>query len=129
MSGELMFSSAELAAMRSVQDAHMMDTCTIDVYTEGAANDYGAEVVSWVSGAAIACGFHPVATDELLDSSDVPVLDAKLRLPIATVIASVDRVTITQRHGVAVPAVQYELMGEPLRGPSGLVCELKMVVD
>jgi len=107
----------------------MMDACTIDAYTDGGADDYGNPNPTWVSGSEIACGLHMLDVAEVLDASNVPTVDAKLRLPIATSIDPRDRITITKRFGVAITAEKYIIVGQPKRGPSGLVLELKAVVD
>lgn len=115
--------------MQAVQQAHMMDTCTIDAYTEGGTNDLGMPSTSYVSGSAIACGFEPVTPDEGVGSADVPMLDARLRLSISTSITPHDRVTVTHRFGVAVTHVTFEVVGEIKRGPSGLWLDLKKVTS
>lgn len=124
------FSVAELAGLQAAQDAHMMDTCTIDVYTNAGADTYGNPNPSWVAGSPMACGFQPSAIDEELDTSHVPTIDAKLRLPIGTTIDPQNRITITKRHGVTLsPSRRFEIVGEAKRGPSGLVLDLKAVTD
>ncbi len=129
MSGELSFSAAELAGLQAAQQAHMMDTCTVDVYTDAGADAYNNPNPSWVSGSALACGFMATKDDEGNAAGDVPVRDARLRLPIATVITSKDRITITKRHGVSITPVTYGVVGTPQRGPSGLVVALELVTD
>lgn len=124
------FSAAELAGMRATQDAHMMDRCTVDAYSDAGAGTYNYPQPTWTPGQEIRCGFQAVAVDEALaQGADVPTVDARLRLPIATALGSKDRVTVTRRHGAAVPPVQYEVVGEPKRGPSGLVLDLRKVTD
>jgi hypothetical protein len=60
-------------------------------------------------------------------NAEMHAFDAQLRLPINTVISGVDRVRITHRFGVMLLniGVEYELIGEPMRGPSGLVLKLR----
>lgn len=124
------FSTDELAGLQAAQEAHHMDTCTIDVYTDAGADAFGNPNPSWVAGSALACGFQPSVPDEELDASHVPVFDAKLRLPIGTTVNPQNRITITKRHGVTLsPSRTFEIVGEPKRGPSGLVVELKAVTD
>ena len=124
-----MFSTSDLAFMQATQEAHMMDECTIDVYTEGAANELGLPGVSYVSGVAVKCGFEPVKPEDGVGAADVPMLDAKLRLPVSTSITPHDRVTVTSRFGVAVTSVTFEVVGEVKRGPSGLWLDLVKVTD
>ena len=129
MANEAAFSTAELASMQGTQEAHMMDSCTIDVYTNAGTDTFGNPNPSWVAGSPIFCGFQATKTDEALDESNVPTIDATVRLPIGTSINPKNRITITKRHGVTVTARHYEIVGEPKRGPSGLVLELKAVTD
>lgn len=121
------FSTAELAGLQAAQDGHMMDTCTIDAYTESTLNAYGMPATSYVSGSAIACGFEPATPKEGAGSADAPMMDARLRLPIGTTITAQDRITITARHGVSITATTYEVVGDVKRGPSGLWLDLKRV--
>ncbi len=124
------FTTAELTGLQTAQDVHMMDTCTIDVYTDAGADAFGNPNPSWVAGVAMACGFRSDVIDEELDTSNVPIIDAKVRLPIGTTINPQNRITITKRHGVTLsPSRRFEIVGEPKRGPSGLVLDLKAVTD
>lgn len=129
MAGELAFSPTELAAMQAVQEAHMMDMGTIDLYTDAGADEYGNPNPSWPAGVVTACGYEPVKPEEGMDNAQVPLFDARLRLPLSSVISSQDRFTLFQRHGVAITPITHEVIGEPKRGPSGLWCELKVVTD
>lgn len=129
MAGDLTFSTDELTGMREAQADHYMDSCTIDVYTDAGADAFGNPNPSWVSGSEIDCGFQPMDPDEVLESSDVPVADGKLRLPITSNISAEDRVTITKRHGTDTTDVTYEVAGPIMRGPSGLVVYLRQVTD
>lgn len=129
MSGELSFSSTELAGLQTAQQAHMMDTCTVDVYTDAGADAYNNPNPTWVAGAEQPCGFMTTKDDEGNEAGHVPVRDARVRLPISASVTSKDRITITKRHGVAVTAVTYAVVGTPKRGPSGLVVDLELVTD
>lgn len=129
MGGELSFSTDELAAMQVAQDAHMMDACTIDAYSAGAADAYGNPSDGWTSGSEIACGFKQAKPREIMGTTRVPEWDAQLRLPIDTAVDPRDRITLTKRHGVAVTPVTYEILGSPRRGPSGLVVDLVKITD
>lgn len=124
------FSEDELAAMQAAQEAHMMDRCTLDLQVVGAAGAYNYELPTWPTGAESWCGFQPLAPDEVLDQgADVPVADGKMRLPLGTALSSEDRVTLIERHGVAITPETYEVVGEEQRGPSGLVVSLRKVTD
>jgi hypothetical protein len=123
------FSAAELLTMRAAQNGHMMDVGTLDRYTLAAADAYGNPNPSWPTGSATICGYRQARPDEILEASDVPYFDASLRLPIGTVIDTKDRFTLTHRHGTAISAIRHEIVGQPQRGPSGLVVRLKVVDD
>lgn len=123
------FSSAELAAMQAAQDAHMQDQCAIGRYTDGGTDDYGAPIPTWPQDEPIACGFNVSKVDEVLGAANVPDADAAVRLPIGTTLDARDRVVITQRFGVAVDEVAYNIIGTPQRGPSGLVVALQRVAN
>jgi hypothetical protein len=80
-----------------------------------------------VDGPTISCGVdHKTATESL--NGEVVGTEVILRLPIETQICQVDRVRITHRHGLLVAEDDYELLGQPMRGPSGLVVRVKKVV-
>ena len=115
--------------MQGTQDAHHMDRCTLDRYTDGGSDDYGAPTPTWVSDSPIACGFRVFKVDEVLGQTMVAIADAQVRLPIGSTVDPKDRITITHRHGVAVSNVTYAFVGDPVRGPSGLVIDLKKVTD
>lgn len=115
--------------MQGAQDSAMMDTCQVLVYTEGAANAYNKPAITYPASAAIRCGWKP-ATKEMMQDTQVPAWDGRLRMPIGTVIKNTDRIRLTHRYGVALSPVQnYEIVGNPERGPSGLVLRLKSVTD
>jgi len=123
------FSTLDLSGMQAAQDNHMMDTCTIDRYTDGGTDPYGAPTPTWVSDDPIACGFHVFKVDEVLGQTKVAIAAAQVRLPIGTTLDLKDRITITKRHGVAVDNVSYAIAGDPVRGPSGLLVDLERVTD
>lgn len=123
------FTATELAAMQAHQAAHMMDTCTVDAWSAG-TNAYNLPSPTWTSGAAIACGYEVMQPDEAMaTTTDAPVFDARLRLPITTAIDPRDRITITKRHGAAIVPIVHEVVGDVERGPSGLVVKLRKVTD
>lgn len=76
------------------------------------------------------CGFDPDPSTEGMNATEAAMMDARLRLPILLdeVIANTDRLRITHRFGVVVDSpVDFEIVGLPERGPSGLVFTLKRV--
>jgi hypothetical protein len=78
-----------------------------------------------VVNATTECGLDDTASEEMINA-EAHVFDAQLRLPIDTEISNVDRVNITHRFGVMLETpIEYELLGEAMRGPSGLVVNLR----
>lgn len=120
--------SGEVTRLQTVQDYHMHDSCKILTYSSS-VDSYNIPQPTYTAGSEIYCGFEMVGTEERVGETEYPDIDAKLRLPIGTVINSNDRVRITKRFGVAVTEIDYSVIGQPLRGSSGLVVELKKVSD
>ena len=124
------FSTDELEAMQATQESAMMDTCIVLEYSAGAADEYGFPDPAWNGGSSYDCGLDGGERRELLDETQVIEYDAVLRLPIDAEISQVDRIRITHRFGVELDtAVDYEIVSEPRRGPSGLLVELRKVID
>ena len=56
------------------------------------------------------------------------VVDAIVRVPIATTVTELDRVKITKQHGSTLgTALVFSVVGKPKRGPSALVIDLQRV--
>jgi hypothetical protein len=129
-----MLAADDIALMRADQALSRWDTCRRLVYTAGAVNAYGMpEPPTYVRGDAIACGLDMKSRRievEAMGSTQVIVSDARLRLPVSTTVDNRDRIEITYRFAEALgtPLV-YELIGEPERGPSGLVVNLRLATD
>jgi len=125
------FSSAELTAMQAAQEAHMMDTCVIRRYVDGQGDDYGPDgPPSYPEDAPIACGFKPASVREIMDGTQVAMKTAEIRLPIDTEIDAKDHIRITERFGETLLTNEvYRIVGEPKRGPSGLVLQVETVSE
>jgi hypothetical protein len=122
-------SAAEVAAMRSAQEDHMNDTCVIRVYGSTTDENNMPKPV-YTAGAAMACGFRARTPREVLQRAEVAMSDGDIRLPVGTTLDRRSRIRITHRHGIPlVPAQDYEIIGEPLRGPSALLVLLKRSTD
>ncbi len=124
------FSDMELLAMRRDFEALMSDSCQVGSYYT-AAGTTGELVPSYRYGITIACGFQPLigtqrAEYRTLDGQVVQA-DARCRLAHDTPISERDRVRITHRHGQAVEAVDYEVMGAPALSPAGMLVYLRAV--
>jgi head-tail adaptor len=122
-----MLTSTDLANLQTHQTASMLDTCVIQVYAM-TLDDYGAEVDTYTDGSAIACGVNMTPASESRTAvMNVERVDATVRLPIATVIKSTDRVKVTHRYGVAITNIVFEVVGSIRRGPSGLQVALRVI--
>ena len=125
-----MLTSNDLANMQAAQEIVMLDTCDLLIKFEtDRADAYGAPVFEWITETTINCGLDLRASREMLNA-EMHVYDARLRLPIDTEISRIDRVHITHRHGVLLAdPIDFDLIGEPRRGPSGLLIDLRSVTN
>lgn len=119
---DVLFNLAVLTDMRSCQDDHMQDECKIQNRVQ-TVDTFGEMVETYpVDSAAIICGLdmRPGVERHTPDGAVVNY-DATIRLPIATVVLTTDRIKITKRFGetLAVP-LTFEVMSPIQRGPSGL---------
>jgi hypothetical protein len=126
------FSAQELAGMEATQEGAMMDTCLhLQRFTE--ADDYNNPTSTYIAGASYPCGLDEAPRDrEAMDGTQVVMMDAKLRMSIDVdgEISNADRLRLTHRFGVALATPRdYEIIGAPRRGPSGLVFALRKVTD
>ena len=123
------FTSAELTRMRSTQDGAMQDTCRVGSY-QATDDAYNLPSVTYVYGETVTCGLELVTPAEEHASGEVPVINARLRLPIGTSIDERDRIRIEQRYNESLTTPQvFEIQGPVKRGPSGLVLDLRLVDD
>jgi len=120
--------SNELTRMQETQNGAMQDTCVILDYSS-VVNDWGNPTQSYtIRLSSISCGFEPVKTSETHDSGEVPLFDARLRLPINTTIDATDRIRITHRYDTDVTDRDYSIVGPVKRGPSGLILNIKRII-
>lgn len=124
------FGTAELADQRATQTAFMQDSCQIG--TRSSTQDAVGQLIdTFTYGSVIACGLRMVGglmrSEFRKPDGTIVNADAELRLPHGTVLTADDKVKVTKRHGVAITALTYDVMGEPLIGPSGIVCYLRAV--
>lgn len=122
-----MFSKAELDGMRSVQNAHMMDTCVIYRVTKRIKTTRGESVKDFGKGTESICGLQmePLPReygDGIVESN----IDAILRLPLGTEVEPGDEIEITKRFGEDVPHRRYEVDRFTNDGPSGCRAYLKV---
>lgn len=124
--------ATELERMRSTQESSYQDACVLLRYSSDDAGDFNLGDDDWADDpdGEIACGFAPARSKEVQEEGEVVIKPAMLRLPVDTTIDRRDRVRLTKRHGEALAeSVEYEIVGEPQRGPSGLVLGLQKVTD
>lgn len=123
------FTADELAAMRTVQQAAMMDTCTLRVWTP-TIDDYGTEIAGYVDTTGVACGLDVTGTrqkEQRRPDGTIAQIAAVLRLSLddGETLTAKDRVTVTHRNGEALsPALTYGIDGDVERGPTGIVVRL-----
>ena len=122
-----MFSTIELNGMRSVQEAHMMDTCVIYRVESRTKNTRGETVKTFAEGVESICGLQmePLAReygDGIVESS----IDAILRLPLGTVVEPGDEIEIVKRFGEDAGPRRYEVDRYTNDGPSGCRAYLKV---
>lgn len=123
-------SDSILAEARAAYNWIMSDTGVLLWRTASALDDYGQPVAGWTASAPTSCGLDARASREVMPGTNVPVYDARLRLVLGTTVGSPDRVRITHRYGAALDTpIVYEVIGEPMRGPLGLVLNLRSVTD
>lgn len=123
------FSAADLAAMRTVQQAAMMDTCTLRTWTP-TVDDYGTEIAGYSDTADVACGLDVTGTrqkERRRQDGTIVEIAAVLRLALedGAGLTAKDRITVTHRNGEALsPALTYGIDGNVERGPTGVVVRL-----
>ena len=122
-----MFSTTELTGMRSVQEAHMMDTCVIYRVTSKVKNTRGIYEKTFDAGTESICGVQKdpleVRNGENMRLADVDVI---LRLPLAVKVKPDDEIEITKRFGESVTPIRYEVTRYVNDGPSGCRAYLKV---
>lgn len=124
--------AGELTSLRSAYDGTLLDTCQLLSWGGTARDDHNQPAPAWQLLLTTSCGFQSGATGEVLDGTEVVTVDATLRLPLALEgsLGSRDRVRVTHRHGEVLAApLTFSIVGEPLRGPAGLVVHLQRVTE
>ncbi len=123
------FTADELERMRDTQDAAMQDLAWVLRYSS-MTDGYGLPEGVYARAFEVVCGLELVDPAEMQGTGEVPVIDARLRLPIETVVDERDRIEVTERYGEVLGTSQvFEIEGPVERGPSGLVLKLRTVDD
>ena len=84
------FTTAELTALETDQEAHMMDICTIGAY-HAVQDGYGIPTPTYTAGNPTICGLNENVRQEVQSRGEVVMVDAVLRLPVGTAVDSRDR--------------------------------------
>ncbi len=126
------FDSTVLGRMRGTQEGAMQDLCVVLGYGE-MGDGYGLPKPVWgANPVEVECGLELVGPDEEQGTGEVAVIDARLRLPVGTVVDVRDRVMVIERYGEELGAsdvLLFEIEGPAQRGASGLVLSLRLVDD
>ena len=112
----------------------MQDVCRVGAYTS-VDDAYNLPSVTYVYGDEVICGLELdppgfAQVGELQVSGEVPVINAKVRLPIGTTIDERDRIRVEQRYNEELTTSQvFEIEGPVDRGPSGIRLDVRIVDD
>lgn len=129
-----MLSKADLAAMQCTQVAAMVDVCELLQRTDGTPDAYGMPTPAYTVVDTVACGLSHSQTNSEAGGSErrgtqVPIEIRRLRLPADTQVSNIDRVRLAKRFGFSIEPVLYEIVGDPQRGPSGLLVQVRKVTE
>jgi hypothetical protein len=126
------FSTNELASMQATQEGAMLDTGRLLRRASTGTDEYGYDRTDYDIVLTSCCGLKTLTSKEVMDGTQVVAVDAQLRLPLALdgELSGLDRWQITHRFGVELATpLTFEFIGGPMRGPSGLVLNLRSVTD
>jgi hypothetical protein len=121
----------ELEDMRQVQQGAMLDTGQFLRYSE-TYDAMNHPRPAWTDGSITECGLEQTGGKEsrrqsLGNDATTVTWDARLRLPLGSVIDLRDRFRILLRYGQACAPLVYDFAGPAKEGPSGIVIDLKLV--
>jgi hypothetical protein len=124
-----MLTATELAAMRSVQNSAMQDTCTLRVWAP-TLDPWGSQVEGWTLRTGVPCGLDVTGArqkERRRADGVISISQAVLRLALAdgATLTAKDSVVITHRHGEALtPPLTFGVDGAVERGPTAIVVRL-----
>lgn len=123
------FTNDQLASMQAKQKEMMQDTCRIQTYADGVTNEYGKPTPKWTEREIdIPCGVSFSNRQWESQGTEESLIERVIRLPMDTIISQKDRVRVTHRFGVALTSPEvYEVLGEAIRGASGLRVNVRRV--
>ena len=120
----------ELAAIQQTQNDYMPDTCQILTRGTSGTDARGKPIQTWTAGADGPCGFGPISSRDVMAGTQVPLAEARLRLPLTATFTNLDRIRITKRYDAALSASEdFEIVGPAKRGPSCFLVLLKRVTN
>lgn len=118
-------SVAELVMLRADAESEMLDTCKIGTKVAGGSAVEPSKG-KYAYGDAISCGFDSSPSSEAQDGSQRTLTDGEIRLPIGTSVSSVNAIQVTHRQGAELGTAEvFEVVGEPRRGMTALVAQVK----
>ena len=82
----------------------LIDTCTIERFSEGSADTYGAPTLTWAAVSALTdidCRLVSITGQELKIGAEIVVADYKLFL---------EDVTLTERDRAVISSITYEIL-------------------
>lgn len=123
------FPTAILDRQRVQAADTMRDRCQVLAHAQTGTDGHNRPVYGYTAGAEIACGVQVVSNRQAVDAEgNVALVDYKLRLPHGTAVARLDRIRITQRHGVASwTAADCEILGQVELGETAVLLKVKVL--
>jgi hypothetical protein len=124
-----MLAAAQLARMRTVQGAAMMDRCTLRTWAP-VVDGWGSEVEGWTVREGVACGLDVRGSrqkERRRADGTIVMSQAVLRLSIedGEGLTGKDGVVVTHRNGeLLTPALVFGIDGPVERGATGVTVRL-----
>jgi len=116
--------------MVAAAEETMLDTAQVLKYQSPGNDTYRIPGKNWEVQTAISCGYTAGAPAELMDKSSVPFRRSKIRVPLATDVASKDRIRLTHRYGRLLSSpITFKIIGNPVLGITNLMLYVDQVTD
>lgn len=125
----LSLSASELSQLQTEYEATFSDTGQIGTRTTD-TNAMNETEKTWSYGDALACGFQYLGGTERSRGAEgtITPVNARVRLPRGTSISPLSRFKLTHRYGTVLSTPQeFDVVGYPQEGPSGVVVDLQEV--
>jgi hypothetical protein len=106
---------------------NMRDTCVVLHHDSTARDAHNKPKPTWVPQEPSPCRFRLTPGREVQNGSETALADGVLKLPLGTIIASLDRVEITHRKGRPIPPLQCEVIGVPVTNSLEIIVNLRLV--